>query len=103
MGILIFIPMLLIMYFLMIRPQQKKMREHQALIAAVKAGDEIVTSAGIYGIVSEVDGDVIWLEVAQDLELKIRRSSVEGVMGGSGTGGKSAETETAANQSPIEE
>lgn len=98
MGILIFIPMLLIMYFLMIRPQQKKMREHQALISSVKSGDEIVTSAGIYGIVSEVDGDIIWLEVAQDLELKIRRSSVEGVVSA-----KAAETETPTNTSPIEE
>lgn len=98
MGILIFIPMLLIMYFLMIRPQQKKMREHQALIASVKAGDEVVTSAGIYGIVSEVDGDIIWLEVAQELELKIRRSSIEGVIGG-----KTAEAETPTNTSPIEE
>jgi preprotein translocase subunit YajC len=98
MGILIFIPMLLIMYFLMIRPQQKKMKEHQALIASVKAGDEVVTSAGIYGIVSEVDGDVIWLEVAQELELKIRRSSIEGVIGG-----RTAEVEEPTNTSPIEE
>jgi preprotein translocase subunit YajC len=101
MGILIFIPMLLIMYFLMIRPQQKKMREHQALISSVKAGDEVVTSAGIYGIVSEVDGDVIWLEVAQEIELKVRRSSIEGLVGG--TTSDKAEDAESTNVSPIED
>jgi preprotein translocase subunit YajC len=97
-GILIFVPMLLIMYFLMIRPQQKKMREHQSLISSVKAGDEVVTSSGIFGIVGEVEGDVIWLEVAQDLELKVRRSSIEGIVGG-----RTEDVVPPANQSPIEE
>ena len=59
------------MYFLMIRPQQKKMKLQRALIESVKAGDEVVLNSGIFGVVSEVEGDVIWLEVAGDLELKV--------------------------------
>lgn len=96
MGILIFIPMLVIMYFFMIRPQQRKMREHQALISGVKAGDEVVLSSGIYGIVNEVEGDVIWLEVAQDLELKVRRAAIEALVGPPQVEAATADSATAA-------
>ncbi|MDE0928428.1 MAG: preprotein translocase subunit YajC [Acidimicrobiales bacterium] len=67
-----------IMYFLMIRPQQKKMRQQRSLVDSLKTGDEVVLNSGIFGVISEVDGDVVWLEVAGDLELKVLRSSVEG-------------------------
>ena len=55
----------------MIRPQQKKMKLQRALIESVKAGDEVVLNSGIFGVISEVEGDVVWLEVAGDLELKV--------------------------------
>ena len=75
-----FLPLILIfglMYFLMIRPQQKKARAQQSLVASVAAGDEVVLSSGLFGVVNEVEDDVIWLEVAKDIELKILRSAVD--------------------------
>ena len=75
-----FLPLIIIfgvMYFLMIRPQQKKMKLQRALIESVKAGDEVVLNSGIFGVVSEVEGDVIWLEVAGDLELKVFKGAID--------------------------
>ena len=75
-----FLPLILIfglMYFLMIRPQQKKARAQQNLVASVQAGDEVRLHSGLFGVVSEVEGDIIWLEVAENIELKVLRSAVE--------------------------
>ena len=75
-----FLPIVLmfgVLYMVMIRPQQKRAREHRNLVGSIAAGDEIVTTAGIFGVVSEVEGDVIWLEVARDLELKLRKGTVD--------------------------
>ena len=69
--------MLGVLYLVMIRPQQKRARTHRDLVASIDAGDEVVTTAGIFGVVSEVEDDVIWLEVAKDLELKVLRGTVE--------------------------
>ncbi len=75
-----FLPLILIfglMYVLMIRPQQKKARAQQNLVASIQAGDEVRLHSGLYGVVNEVDGEVIWLEVAKDIELKVLRTAVE--------------------------
>ena len=75
-----FLPLILffgLMYFLMIRPQQKKARAQQNLIASVQAGDEVRLHSGLFGVINEVEGDVIWLEVAENIELKVLRSAVE--------------------------
>ncbi len=68
---------LLIMYFFMIRPQQKRAREHQAFIAALKAGDEIVTSGGIIGRVKSVAEGFVSVEVAGDTVIKVLKSAIE--------------------------
>jgi len=78
-----FLPLILIfglMYVLMIRPQQKKAKEQQALVASISAGDEVLLNSGVYGTVNEVDTDdpnVLWIEVYQGVELKVRRGAVE--------------------------
>ena len=77
------VPMALIMvvfYFLLIRPQQKKLKEHQAMIAAVRRGDTIVTSGGIIGKVSRVidDGEVL-VDIAEGVQIKIVRSAIADV------------------------
>ncbi len=78
-----FIPLILIfglMYVLMIRPQQRKAKEQQALVSSIAAGDEVVLSSGIFGVVDEVDADdenVLWIEVYKDVQLKVFRSAVE--------------------------
>ena len=70
---------MLLMYMFLIRPQQKRVKEQQALVRSLAAGDEVLLSSGIHGVVKEVEEEsgVIWLEVAQDLELKVLRTAVE--------------------------
>ena len=65
-----------LMYAVMIRPQQKRMREHQSLIRSLEEGDMVVTASGVHGAVAEVDDTFIWLEVAPEVELKIDRASI---------------------------
>ena len=66
------------MYFLMIRPQQKKARAQQSLVASIAAGDEVVLNSGIFGVVKDVEDDIVWLEVFDGIELKVLRGSVDG-------------------------
>lgn len=77
MGSILFLGVLLgLMYAVMIRPQQKRMREHQSLIRSLEEGDLVVTASGVHGAVAEVEDTVIWLEVAPEVELKIDRTSI---------------------------
>lgn len=70
-----------IMYFLLIRPQQKKMKEHKALVEGLRRGDQVVTSGGILGKVSKVGDDgVLELEIAEGVKVKVIRSTITSVM-----------------------
>ncbi|MGA0877540.1 MAG: preprotein translocase subunit YajC [Ilumatobacteraceae bacterium] len=64
------------MYFLMIRPQRRRLREAQELQRAIEVGDEIITNSGVYGFVNAIDGDVVWLEIADNTEIRIARNSM---------------------------
>jgi preprotein translocase subunit YajC len=77
-----FLIMLAIMYFLMIRPQQKRMKEHQNLISGLKNGDEVVTTAGIIGTIAGMSEKVVTLEVSKNVQLKVLRSQVNQVVKG---------------------
>ena len=77
MGSILFLGVLLgLMYAVMIRPQQKRMKEHQSLVRSLEEGDLVVTASGVHGAVAEVDDTFIWLEVAPEVELKIDRASI---------------------------
>ena len=65
-----------IFYFLLIRPQQKKAKEHRALIEALKKGDLVVTAAGIHGKVTSVDENVVTLEIAPGINIKIGKGFI---------------------------
>ena len=74
-----FAPMVLIFvvfWFLLIRPQQKKAKEHRAMVAALKRGDRVVTNGGIYGQVSHVADDHLMVEIADGVKIKIVRDAV---------------------------
>jgi preprotein translocase subunit YajC len=75
-GILLLIP--LAMYFLMIRPQRRRMREQQQMQRALKVGDEVITTSGIYGFITGEDGDKFWLEIDDDVQIRIARAAVSG-------------------------
>jgi preprotein translocase subunit YajC len=79
------LPLILIvvvMYFLMIRPQQKKQKAHQAMINSVKPGDEVVTAGGLYGTVAGVDEkkNILYLKIANDIKIKVERFSITRVV-----------------------
>jgi preprotein translocase subunit YajC len=69
-----------VFYFLLIRPQQKKAKEHQALVSKLAPGDEVVTNGGILGRVTEVGDTFITLEVADGVRLKVQRFQVAALM-----------------------
>ena len=68
-----------IMYFLMIRPQQRRLKEHQAMIAAIRRGDIVVTSGGIIGKVAKVDDNELQVEIAEGVRIKVVRGTVSEV------------------------
>ena len=71
-----------IFYFLLIRPQQKKMKEHENKLNAIKPKDKIITGGGIYGTVVKADGDFLTVEIANGVEVKISRATVREVDSG---------------------
>lgn len=74
-----FVPIILIfviMYMLLIRPQQKKNKEHQEMIKRLKAGDKVITAGGIHGVLSKVDDRSLKIKVAENVELEFSRGSV---------------------------
>jgi preprotein translocase subunit YajC len=76
-----FILVFIVMWFLLIRPQQKKQKEHRAMVAALKRGDRVVTNGGIYGQVSHVADDHLMVEIADGVKIKIVRDAVAAVPG----------------------
>ncbi|MEP5732380.1 MAG: preprotein translocase subunit YajC [Sulfitobacter sp.] len=83
-GIEQFIPLILIfgiMYFLLIRPQQKKVKEHQAMVAALRRGDQVVTQGGVIGKVVKVkdDGEVE-VEIADGVKIRVVQSTIATVV-----------------------
>jgi preprotein translocase subunit YajC len=64
-----------IMYFLMIRPQQKRLKDHQTMIAGIRRGDIVVTSGGILGKVTKVDDQELQVEIAEGVRIKVVRST----------------------------
>ena len=75
-GIIMLVLMFAIFYFLLIRPQQKRAKQHRKLIEALKAGDNVVTAGGIHGKIVTVQDDVVTLEVDKGVKMKFNRSSV---------------------------
>jgi len=76
----LFVPMLLIgaaMYFLMIRPQRRKMRNQAALQSSIEVGDEVMTTSGVYGFVTLIDGDIAWLEIDDNVQIRIARQALQ--------------------------
>ncbi len=79
-----FIPLILIfaiMYFLLIRPQQKKLQQHQAMVAALRRGDQVVTQGGLIGKVSKVkDDNEIEVELGEGMKVRVVRSTIAQVL-----------------------
>ena len=81
-GILPWLLIFVIFYMLMIRPQQRRVKEHQAAINAVKKGDDIITGGGIRGRVTKVTDDEAEVEIAQGVKIRVIKSTLTHVVGG---------------------
>ena len=81
-GIAPWLLIFVIFYVLMIRPQQRRVKEHQAAISAVKKGDEVVTGGGIRGRVTKVTEDEAEVEIAQGVKVRIVKSTISAVLTG---------------------
>ena len=69
-----------IFYFLLIRPQQKKAKEHKALLEALKKGDQVVTAGGMHGKISAVEDNVVIIEVANNVNIKFNKGHVAAII-----------------------
>jgi preprotein translocase subunit YajC len=76
MSLVFLLPLVAAMVWLMIVPQRRQLKQQQALLRSIGEGDAVVTNSGIYGIITEVDDDVVYLEVAEGIELKMSRAAV---------------------------
>ena len=75
-GLILIIPLLAVMYFLMIRPQQQRIRAQQEAIRSVEVGDEVVTAAGLIGTIVALDDEVVHLEIADGVEVRVARMAI---------------------------
>lgn len=83
-GLISLIPFAIIFvlfYFLLIRPQQKKQKQQQALVEAVKKGDKIITTSGIWGTVTNLGKDTVTLQIADNVKIKMQRENIARVRG----------------------
>ena len=81
-GILPWVLIFAIFYLLMIRPQQQRVKQHQAEIAAVKKGDEVITGGGIRGRVTKVNDEEAEVEIAQGVRIRVVKSTITQVLTG---------------------
>ncbi len=82
-GLLGFLPLIaifIIFYFLLIRPQSKRAKEHRAMVAALAKGDEVVTNGGVLGRVTEVGEVFVTVEIAEGVSIKVQRQAVASLM-----------------------
>ena len=79
-GMLPLVLMFVVLYFVMIRPQMKRQKEHRAMIEAITKGDEIATAGGLLGKVSRMGEGFLHIEIAEGVEVQIQRSAVSQVL-----------------------
>ena len=74
-GIFLLIPVA--MYFLLIRPQRRRQREQAAMQSSIDVGDEVMTTSGLYGFITGFDGDIVWLEIDDNVQIRVARAAVQ--------------------------
>jgi preprotein translocase subunit YajC len=79
-SLIFFGGMILIFYFILIRPQSKRAKEHRELVGGLSKGDEIITNGGILGKITEVSEQYVSVEIADNIQIKIQRAAVATVL-----------------------
>ena len=80
MSLLPLIAIFVVFYFLLIRPQQKRAKEHKKMTEALAKGDEVITNGGTLGKITDVGETFVTVEIAQGVEIKVQRSAVQALM-----------------------
>jgi len=81
-GLIAFLPLAIIMvifYVLLILPAQRRQKKTQTMLSALKTGDKVVTTGGLYGTIVALDGDAVQLRIAEQVKVKVARSAVAGI------------------------
>jgi preprotein translocase subunit YajC len=76
-GLLPIVLMFVLLYFMMIRPQMKRQKEHKAMVEALKSGDEVVSAGGILGRIAKVSDSYVIVEVADNTQITVQRGAVQ--------------------------
>ena len=82
-GLGAFLPLIIIFaifYFLLIRPQQKKAKQHKELLGALKKGDKVISSGGLHGVITGLSDDIVTMEISPKVRVKVTRGSIAGVI-----------------------
>jgi len=80
-----------IIYFLMIRPQQKKQADHRKMLESMAPGDQVMTSGGIFGTISKIREDKVWVEVAENVRIRVQKANIAALVGRGGAKPKQIE------------
>ncbi len=76
-SLIIFMLIPVAMYFLLIRPQRRRQREAVALQSGIAVGDEVMTTSGVYGFITSFEGDIAWLEIDDNVQIRIAKQSIQ--------------------------
>lgn len=80
MSLLLPIGLVALFYFMLIRPQSKRHKEHREMVAGIQKGEEVVTTGGILGKITKVDDNFITLEITPDVSINVQRNSIQSIM-----------------------
>ena len=76
-GLMPLVLLFVLLYFLMIRPQMKRAKEHKTMTEALQKGDEVITGGGVLGRISKVGGNFVTLEVAENVEIQVQKAAIQ--------------------------
>jgi preprotein translocase subunit YajC len=79
-GLLVIVALFVVFWLLLIRPQRRRQRAQEDMLARLRVGDEIVTAGGLYGDITAIEGEEVFVEIADGVEVKVARRAVAGVL-----------------------
>jgi preprotein translocase subunit YajC len=95
---LLILPLMMVgMYFLLIRPQRRRMKEQSSMQSSLTEGDEIITTSGIYGFITGFDGDIVWIEIDDTVQIRVAKAAIQKKVDTSATSSASSSKTTAEN------
>ena len=95
-GLLVIVALFLLFWLLLIRPQRRRQRAQDEMLANLRVGDEIITAGGLYGDITAIEGDEVYVQIADGVEVRIARRAVAGVMPDEDAEDEAGEDEPAA-------